>query len=267
VRKGRYVHREEEHENHERWLVSYADMVTLLMAFFMMLYGMSVLDLKKFADFKDGVAGFVGDGPAIEGGKGILANGTGVLDAMAPVGREGEGGEAEAAPEVRGEVTRENVDDLLREVQDRVHQAGLDGEVQLNVDPRGVVIYLPDNVLFDSGSALINVEGEPILNQMGEVLGHVDNVFLVEGHTDDVPTRGRRWPTNWELSAGRATSVLRYLVELRGVPSARAGAAGYADTRPRVPNDSQEHRAMNRRVEIVIIIPPEEARDGQEIDV
>jgi chemotaxis protein MotB len=125
---------------------------------------------------------------------------------------------------------------------------------------------MSDRVLFDSGDAQISLQGQQVLISVGQVLAHIDNVFVVEGHTDNVPTRGTRWPSNWELSTSRATNVLRYLVERVGLPAPRASAAGYADTRPRLPNDSEAHRATNRRVEIVIIIPPEEQPpDGEEI--
>ena len=268
MRRGRYVHREEEHENHERWLLSYADMITLLMAMFIMLYGMSILDLKKFDEFKAGVAKQLGKSPIVEGGQGILVAGTGINAAAAPVMGAGHRSGATDAPEVRGEAKRDDIGALVKEVDQRLAQAGLEGTVNLEVDPRGLVVYLSDKVLFESGEALISLDGQRILSQLAEVIRHIDNTFVVEGHTDDVPTNGTHWPTNWELSSARATNVLRFLVELRQLPAPRASAAGYADTRPRVPNDSEEHRQLNRRVEIVIIIPPDEVHsDGEGIPI
>jgi chemotaxis protein MotB len=266
VRRGRFVHREEEHENHERWLVSYADMVTLLMAFFMMLYGMSILDLRKFEDFKAGVAKQLGKAPVVEGGQGILVAGTGLMEAAGPTTGAGNRTGATDAVEVRGEATREDIGSLVSEVNRRLHEQGLDGAVSLEADPRGLVIYMSDRVLFESGDSGISMQGQQVLLSIAQVLGHIDNTFVVEGHTDNVPTRGTRWPSNWELSTSRATNVLRYLVELAGLAAPRASAAGYADTRPRVPNDSDAHRGINRRVEIVIIIPPEErSSDAEEV--
>ena len=266
MRRGRFVHREEEHENHERWLLSYADMITLLMAMFIMLYGMSIIDLKKFDQFKAGIAKQMGKSPIVEGGQGLLVAGTGINDAAAPVIGSGSRNGATDAPEVRGEATRGDIGDLVKEVDRRLAEAGLAGEASLESDPRGLIVYLSDKVLFDSGEALVSIHGQQVLAQLAEVLRHIDNTFVVEGHTDDVPTNGTQWPTNWELSVARATNVLRFLVEGRGIPGPRASAAGYADTRPRVANDSPEHRALNRRVEIVIIIPPEKVQsDGQGI--
>jgi len=154
----------------------------------------------------------------------------------------------------------------VAEVNRRLEEKGLSGAVSLESDPRGLVIYMSDRVLFDSGESLISLQGQEVLHSVGQVLAHIDNVFVVEGHTDNVPTGGSRWPSNWELSTSRSTHVLRYLVELVGLAAPRASAAGYADTRPRVINNSDGNRAINRRVEIVIIIPPEEQlSDGQEV--
>ena len=255
---------EEEHENHERWLVSYADMITVLMAFFIMLYGISILDLKKFEDFKEGLQDHSGGSPVQDGGAGLLVAGTGIVGPATPPVGPGErvGGEP-AARVVRGEATREDIEALMGEVTERLSDVDLEHRVTVDADPRGLIVYLPDEVLFGSGAALISIEGQQLLAQVAEVLRHIDNTFLVEGHTDNVPTTGTRWASNWELSTARATNVLRHLVEHRGIPAARAGASGYADMRPRVANDTPEHRAMNRRVEIVIIIR-EGAHDGQE---
>ena len=261
-------HHEEEHENHERWLVSYADMITVLMAFFIMLYGMSILDLKKFSEFKAGVSKQLGKAPVENGGQGLLVAGTGIMEAAAPPIGSGNRDGATDSIEVRGEVSRANVGELVTEVNERLKEAGVVAEdVGLAVDPRGLVVYLPDSVLFESGSAILTLEGLPVLDQVANALAHIDNTFLVEGHTDDVPTRSLAY-TNWELSTARATNVLRYLVERRHVPSVRAGAAGYADTRPRAPNSTDANRAANRRVEIVVIISEEgDAANGQEEEV
>ena len=247
-------HHEEEHENHERWLVSYADMITVLMAFFIMLYGMSIMDLKKFSEFKAGVSKQLGKAPVENGGQGLLIAGTGIMEAAAPPMGSGARDGATDSVEVRGEVSRANVAELVTEVAERLKEAGVADEgVELAVDPRGLVVYLPDRVLFESGSAILSREGLPVLDQVASALRHIDNTFLVEGHTDDVPTRSASY-TNWELSTARATNVLRYVIERGGVPSVRAGAAGYADTRPRAPNDTDANRAANRRVEVVVLI-------------
>ena len=253
---------DEEHENHERWLITYADMITLLMAFFVMMYGLSILDMKKFAQFKDGVATQLGRSPAIEGGQGILLGGDGVAAAAAPpIGsgaREGAGDSFEA----KGEVTRADLDSLVNEVSSRLRKAGLEGAASLEVDPRGLVVYVADRVLFRSGSAFLLWDGRRVLDQLATVLAQIDNLIVVEGHTDDRPLKGSGvLATNWELSTTRATQVLRWMEEVRGLPAPRLSAAGYADTHPRVANDSAGNRALNRRVEIVIVAGAEDTEE------
>jgi chemotaxis protein MotB len=254
--KRRRKGHEEEHENHERWLITYADMITLLMAFFVMMYGMSILDLKKFADFKDGAAKQLGKSPAISGGQGILFAGTSIGEAAsAPITGTGpRNGADDAAAELTGEVSKENIGQLVKEVRRRLDDSGLAPDsVEAELDPRGAVLRFSDRVLFESGSASLSHEGLEVLDLIALTLNHIDNLVVVEGHTDDLPTNGKGFATNWELSTYRATQVLRWLVQGRRLPAPRFSAAGYADTHPRVFNDTTEHRALNRRVEIIII--------------
>ena len=254
---------EEEHENHERWLITYADMITLLMAFFVMMYGISILDIKKFAEFKQGAAKQLGRSPAITGGQGILLAGTGIAESAAPPIGSGPRSGAEDAAQSKGEVKHADLQELMNDVSTQLQAAGLGGSAQLQIDPRGLVVYVADRVLFESGSAYMQWDGRRVLDQLATVLAKIDNQIVVEGHTDDVPIKaGGPYATNWELSTARATQVLRWMVEVRGLPAPRFSAAGYADTHPRVPNDTAVHRALNRRVEIVIVAPIQDGTHG-----
>ncbi|MBE0617547.1 MAG: OmpA family protein, partial [Proteobacteria bacterium] len=134
-------------------------------------------------------------------------------------------------------------------------------------------VNLLDEILFDSGSASVKAEGKEVLDRVGEVLkGLEDKAIVIEGHTDDVPISGdlaRRFPTNWELSTARATSVVRYLQEASGIPPERLSAVGFGPYRPVAPNDTPEGRARNRRIEIKLIplespllAAPEEGRES-----
>src|SRR5204863_5983063 len=123
----------------------------------------------------------------------------------------------------------------------RLSANGVEG-VEAEIDPRGAVVRLPATVLFESGSASISQEGLDVLDQVALSLAHIDNRIIVEGHTDDIPTNGKGFPTNWELSTSRATQVLRWLVQGRHIPAVRVSAASYADTHPRYFNDGPEHR-------------------------
>ena len=252
---GRRKHADhEEHENHERWLITYADMITLLMAFFVMMYGLSILDLKKFDEFKAGVAKQLGKSPVMDAGQGILIAGTGIAESSAPAIGSGNRNGADDAAQQEGDLKREDLPNLAATVTKNLASAGLAGTVETSVDPRGLVLYVANRTLFKSGSAFIEWEGRRVLDQLTLALAPIDNLIVVEGHTDSVPIKlGGLFPSNWELSTTRATQVLRWMVDVRGLPAPRFSAAGYADTRPRVANDTPVHRAENRRVEIIVV--------------
>lgn len=233
---------EEEHENHERYLITYADMITLLMALFIILFAMSQLDLEKYSRFREGTAEAF-NSPVLEGGAGIL-------EGSVPVSAAGDGGEGygghldPAEAEFAAAAISRSLDDL-----------GLESTVRTLVDARGLVLVLStDDVAFASGSWDLTPPGAAALDLLFGPLLEVDNEILVEGHTDSVPMFGGM--TNWELSANRAGAVVRYLIDARGVAPVRLSAAGYADTRPLAPNTTEAGRRSNRRVEIVVRLDP-----------
>lgn len=257
--RRRHVAHEEEHENHERWLVSYADMMTLLFALFLVLYAMSMVDLKKFQAFRkafdeglgNSVQALPEEGNPLEGDPDTASPGlplpapTDTVVNAAPV--------RPAAAEV---VDRRQLESLKAQLEAAVASAGLAGKVSVALDDRGVAVFVTDGVLFPSGSADLLPVGQGLLDGLVPVLAGVGNKLVVEGHTDDVPIASPTFPSNWELSTTRATTVLRRLLAAHSIDPARLSAAGYADTRPRVPNDSDEHRAGNRRVEVIVVAPP-----------
>jgi chemotaxis protein MotB len=126
-------------------------------------------------------------------------------------------------------------------------------DFDLNVDARGLVLSLPEAGSFPSGQADPTADAQSVLADIGRVLATVPNAIRVEGHTDDVPMKSARFASNWELSTARATRVVELLVERAGLPAGRLSAAGYAEFRPRVANDTSDHRARNRRVDIVVL--------------
>jgi chemotaxis protein MotB len=240
------------------WLDSYADAITLLCCFFIMLYAFSLVDAQKFIDFKIGVSQAFGKpNPTIDGGLGLLEAGNGVATTVAgpPVDQRTEGG-GEGEGELAKEVTRENAEEIAQEIREQIAAVGASELVQVSTDPRGIIIRFDSQVLFNSGEALILPDGVVVLDTVAPVLDRIDNLLVVEGHTDSIPTDGDAFPTNWELSTTRATNVLRYLVELKQLPAARVSASGYADTRPLRQNSTEDGRQANRRVEIIVIVAP-----------
>lgn len=211
------------------WLTTYSDMVTLLLCFFVLLFTFSNLDVQKF---KSVLASF-------QGGSGIL-----------------EGGNVIETPSIRDqeELDLEKLRDILEDYAD---SANLGEEITISINERGLTIRFADRVLFDPGKADLKPDAKEILNDVAEILQRnefKDKLIKVEGHADTTPVSPKDgFPTNWELSTTRATNVLRFLVEEKGIEGGRISASGYSYYRPIAPNDTKENKAKNRRVDIVIL--------------
>jgi chemotaxis protein MotB len=266
-------HEEEEHENHERWLVSYADMVTLLMCLFIVLFAMSQVDTKKFAQLASGLAESFGTPIAALTDSGASSD-AGILDAMpAPVDvqnvaptRESpsqaqvDAAAATAAAQQAQRVAAEaqGAYDQLAAIRDQIDAAltaaGYAGAAQYEIDERGLVVHVvSDGVLYDAESSALRPDGVRVLNAVAPTLIALPNPVRIEGHTNSIPvTAGGPYPSNWELSTDRATTVVRYLIG-RGVAATRMSATGYADTQPLVPNSNPAAVSINRRVDIVVL--------------
>jgi chemotaxis protein MotB len=276
TRRRRRPAAEQIHGNHERWLLTYADMITLLMVLFIVLFAISVVDKKKFAELADGLAHQFG------GSAKVLPTGTGVLDggrttnpdrgqlANSPTlpiaaihqsqpDHSGDGESTVTSPQSKArqqllEQEKEALAEAKRQIEAALQAKGLQSSVSFAVTSRGLVVSIvTDQVLFDTGQAELKPVGKQVLDAIAPALRQLPNDISIEGHTDDVPISGPPFASNWELSAVRATTVLRYLVDADGLQPARMSATGYADTKPVVPNDSAAHRAQNRRVEVVVL--------------
>ena len=232
--RGRKKDGHEGHGNMERWLLTYADMITLLMAFFIMMYSMSVLNMAKFNQAAFSIRS--GFGGMLKGGKHLMRYESGKgLSAIQHI-------QTNAAP--------------LKELKQRLASYSIEGDLgekmTVTSEKRGVVVSIAaDNLLFNKGSAEFQPSAYPILTEVVRNLKMAPNPVMVEGHTCPLPIHTVAFPSNWELSAARASSVVRFLV-MHGVSPMRLMAAGYGDTRPQAPNDTELHRSMNRRVDIVI---------------
>jgi len=265
ARRSRLHEEEEEHVNHERWLITYADMITLLMVLFIVLYSISQVDLAKFKQLKSGIAGGYG-GPttlaAVQGGAGPLEGGGAVFEAQV-TGDDTQQSASTASAQAALAAAQNRLDAARQEksvlqsaqqqIQHSLDAVGLGSAVQFRLESRGLVVTIvSDKVLFDPGEADLRPEGAAILDGLAGALGTLPNKLSIEGHTDNTPISGR-YPSNWELSTARATTVLRSFIEEHGIAPDRLQAAGYADTQPVAGNDTPEGRAANRRVEIVVL--------------
>lgn len=232
--------RHEEHENHERWLVSYADFITLLFAFFTVMYATSQSDVEKQEEFEKSIKrqliGIFGSG--VQGGG--SGSGTGDFQLSQPnLMADAFPGHGASRAEVQNYVERK--------------LQGENGVNGVNHDALGVRIQLAANKLFASGSAELLEGSLSALDEIGKLLKESRRKLIVEGHTDDHPIHTSRYPSNWELSAARATKVVRYLIARSGIPATKLTAVAYAEHKPVVANDSELHRAQNRRIEILIV--------------
>jgi chemotaxis protein MotB len=275
---------EEEHINHERWLVSYGDMLTVLMALFIVLYAMSAVDQDKYEALKVSLAAGFGDGSVnqsvLDGSEGVM-DGTstasdspdtgtsGVVDADEGLGLQASdpapqvGPDATVDPETlaAAEAEAAHLEEVRQHILDALSGANLQDAVRFRVDERGLVLGLvADDVFFAQGSAQLTPTAEQVLDLAGPTLVGLQEQISVEGHANNVPISGR-YATNWELSADRATQVLRHLVENDGMPGSRIQAVGYGDTRPLVEGTGDDALTANRRVDLVILsVAPEAVR-------
>lgn len=233
-------HEENEKDNSERWLLTYSDLITLLMIFFVVMYAMSNVDAQKYQVLSQSLEGALNPIGLGGAGSGGTASGGGIDVSQALA----DGKSDKIDPELIA--AAEEITKLIREknLQDRV---------SVSIQERGVVVGLMNTVLFDPGSARIKPDAVPTLVAIGQIANGVHNYIRVEGNTDDVPQSSPKFPSNWELSVIRATEVLKLLINQSNVAPDKISAVGYGEYRPSVPNTSAENRSKNRKVDIVIL--------------
>ncbi len=222
------------------WVITFADMVTLLMVFFILLFAIGTVEQEKWRQIKVSLREALG-ADAIEE--------QGTRQGLDVIQTQVDEQTVHAVDEVGAMVNRE-MEDIISEVEEFVFKNKLSGEVRVSSDERGAVITISDVVLFPSGSAEMTPKGRATLRQVFDVLKQFNYNIKVEGHTDNTPIHTLRYPSNWELSAFRAAEVAHMLID-DGYPPERLSVEGFAEFRPIVPNTSLENRSRNRRIEVV----------------
>jgi len=213
-----------------RWLLTYADMITLMLALFIILFSISTINKVKLQRLVRDLGGGFNSQDAINNPPNGMTT----------------------------SATKDNLQAMQAQLQSYITSNSLQSKVQTQIQREGqkrelVISLLSDKQLYDSGKADLKPETKRILDQVYKQLKGKTNEVRVEGNTDNVPISNDQFPSNWELSAARATGVARYLVEDDGLAPRRISALGYGEYRPRVPNDTDTHRAQNRRVDVVIL--------------
>ena len=238
----------EEHENLERWLVSYADFITLLFAFFVVMYAISSINEGKYRVLSDSLIHAFKEAPSTEKLIVMGERRPEVMDGSGkPIGQQ-----AVRTPAATEQPVTERMKSIARDVKTAMAALEKQGQVRVTQSPRGITVEISASTLFASGDATLQPQSAQALAAVAKVLAEIDNPIQIEGHTDNVPISIPAFPSNWELSSARAGSVVRLLVE-QGVPPARLVAIGYADNKPLDTNATAEGRSRNRRVNVLIL--------------
>ncbi|KUK13555.1 MAG: flagellar motor protein MotB [Synergistetes bacterium] len=229
--------RKEEAKGGAGWLTTYGDMVTLLLTFFVFLFSFSTIDVMQFQKMIFSFKGALG---VLTGGK--------TFDVERIIGMGFTGMDA-------GKLRQQTpyLKEVMKQVERLVQRENLGGEVKLRFTREGLVITLTESILFDPGSAALKPSALSVLLELSKILSDIPNDLRVEGHTDNTPISTPIYPSNWELSSARAASVAKFIIDRGKIDPRRVSIAGYGQYKPIVPNDTPEHKALNRRVDIVIL--------------
>lgn len=263
--KRRELH-EEAHGSHERWLITYADMITLLMVLFIVLFAVSQVDQKRFDMLREGMAAGFGQQPSpFQGDRSVLSE-TGaqplapirpVVDGSTDGVEEGERAEAADSPQHSYEAAKAEVarlDALRRKIREALAGQGLQRDVAMRIDERGLRISLVSrHIVFRANRADLSGRGVRVLAVLAPVLRGTPNEIEVAGHTNQVKVKPKFYPTDWELSAARAVTVLRHLTEKGRVPTDHMMAAAYGQEQPLIDPAKPGSQDLNKRVDIVVL--------------
>lgn len=217
--------------NTDRWLLTYADLITLLLAFFIVMFSMSHLDGKRFGKVSRALAG--------------ILNGMSVDAILERKFDDDEGS---------GPLKFTRLHSMMRIIDHKAFEKGIDDKkFESEVTERGLVIHIMEQALFAPSDAKLSVRAREILDLVASEIKDIPNHIRVEGHTDNAPISTGKYASNWELSSARATEVVRYLINNHGIPGKNISALGYGMFRPIRPNNTIENRAKNRRVDILVM--------------
>jgi chemotaxis protein MotB len=245
-----------EHVNHERWLVSYADFITLLFAFFVVMFAASNSDQKKARQIAQAVQTAFREMAIFDpSGKVVpISDQAGVpMASSSVVGNTQTSLGIAQFMESGKEDGRPPMKEVQKELETLLKEEVANNTIRIKQDARGLTISLSESGFFDPGSAVMHSKALATIDRIAATLRPLSYGMRVEGHTDNTPIHTAQFPSNWELSTARATTVLQYLISSAQIPAPRLSAVGYGEYRPISKNDTAQGRAMNRRVDLVVI--------------
>ena len=228
----------------DAWIATFSDTMTLLLTFFVLLYSFSTVDAAKFKQIATSL-------------QSVLTGETGktIMDFNVKNGEVPLVGEPVPTTEASNDT-----EDIYEKVQSFIKQKNLEATVVIKTDNRGVIIQLRENILFESGKAEIIVNSKPVLDSINGLIANFPNDIVIEGHTDNIPISNYEYKNNWQLSSARALTVLEYFVSIKGqTHPERFKSTACGEYQPIVPNNSDVNRALNRRVNILIVANEKEA--------
>jgi chemotaxis protein MotB len=237
-------------ENHDRWLVSYADFITLLFAFFVVMYSLSSINEGKYRVLSDSLINAFRNVTVNVPGDPVTAPPQ-IVAPVSPTAPTAASRTAEAESQARRQTEVKRMTSMAEDIRRVLEPLTRDGQVRVTEGARGITVEINASVLFAPGDATLGTSAVAALRAVAQVLAGAEFPITVEGHTDNLPISTARFPSNWELSAVRASSVVRLFIDA-GVRGDRLTAAGYGDQRPLTDNLNEEGRARNRRVSILI---------------
>ena len=244
---GKRKQQHEKEPNHERWLVSYADFITLLFAVFVTLYAMSQTDKKKAEEVLQSMRESFGYSQTSAGAKPTVID-TGSISVIPSMHKM-----TQAPRRGKGRGSEQDFRATKAAIEAYLLKVGAQAKVSVAVNQRGLVVSLKEAGFFDSGSATLKQDSYSLLKDVVSSLSSYSNSIRVEGHTDNMPINSAAFPANWELSTTRATNVLQYLTKQDDFDPYKISAAGYGEYRPVADNSVDEGRSKNRRVDIVLL--------------
>lgn len=231
-------------DNSERYLLTYADLMNLLLILFIVLYSMSQVDTKKFEQLSNSLRNTFGENVTANSIIGVSQGGNSLIDL----------GSNAPAPVIPSKLEDLQMLAVQKEITGLIKEHNLTNDIEVSMEERGVVISIKSNLLFNIGSAEVAPGSKMALNDIGKILqGMTGNQIRIEGHTDNDAINTAQFPSNWELSSARAANVLRFLVDNSAIDPQMISSVGYAEFRPKVPNNSLPNKAANRRVNIVVV--------------
>jgi chemotaxis protein MotB len=225
-KKRRYGAKKSEDSSGSRWEIVYSGFVLILLCFFIMLSSFSTMQEAKVMQF---VKSFVTAVSIMESGLAVLPDSANLVDSKSELAK------------------------IFNTLEELAYEFNLENEINLALTRQGLVMRMPEHTLFGLGSADIAAEALPLLQKVGAIISKTAYLIRIEGHTDNLPIRTERYPSNWELSTARAVNVLRYFIKNHNVDPRRLAAEGFSEFHPVAANDTAENREKNRRVEIIFI--------------